>query len=77
MTELSSRDVLSAHGADAVHDHMVAFIRRNFSDTLGSDVDLLSLPEGLRLIQERVWLRLMGGRTRLLRALARLRSEPT
>jgi len=76
MPELSSQDVLSAHAPSEVRAHMIEFIRRNFSGTLGQDIDLLSLPEGLEMIRERVWLRLMGSRTRLLRAMTRLKFDP-
>jgi len=73
--ELKSDNVLSAHENEQVRKHMVAFIRRNFSDVLGRDVDLLSLPQGLRLIQERVLLRLAGSRARMLAALERLQFD--
>lgn len=72
MPELSPHDALSAHDRDDVQRHMVAFIRRNFSDVLGRDIDLLSLPEGLALIRERVMRRLAGSRERLTAALERL-----
>ena len=75
MPELQSHDALSAHGTDEVRRHMVAFIRRNFSDVLGRDVDLLSLPQGLQMIRERVLLKLAGSRSRLIAALERLRFE--
>jgi len=75
MPELQPADVLSAHDREDVHRHMVAFIRRNFSDVLGRDIDLLSLPQGLALIRERVMLRLAGSRARLTAALERLNFE--
>ncbi len=72
MPELKSQDALSAHGAEDVRKHMIAFIRRHWSDMLGRDVDFLSLPNGLQMIRERVLLELAGSRARLLRALERL-----
>ena len=75
MPELASHDVLSAHKNDEVREHMVTFIRRNFGDMLGRDVDLLQLPQGLDMIRERVLLKLAGSRSRLLQALERMRFD--
>ena len=75
MPELASHDVLSAHTNDDVRKHMVTFIRRNFGDMLGRDVDLLGLPQGLDMIRERVLLKLAGSRARLLAALERMRFD--
>lgn len=75
MPEVTSHDVLSAHSNEQVRKHMVAFIRRNFGDMLGRDVDLLGLPTGLDMIRERVLLKLAGSRTRLMQAMERLRFE--
>ncbi|MHC5021935.1 MAG: hypothetical protein ACYTGX_17870 [Planctomycetota bacterium] len=75
MPELASNDVLSAHDNEQVRKHMVAFIRRNFGDMLGRDVDLLQLPQGLDMIRERVLLKLAGSRARLMQALERLRFD--
>lgn len=75
MPELTPEDVLSAHSTDQVRKHMVTFIRRNFGDMLGRDVDLLGLPQGLDMIRERVLLKLAGSRLRLMQAMDRLRDE--
>jgi len=75
MPELRSTDVLSAHETERVRTPMVTFIRRNFGDMLGRDVDLLQLPQGLDMIRERVLLKLAGSRARMMAAMERLRHE--
>ena len=51
-------DKLFEDNATDFKDRIIAYIKDNFADALGDDMEILNLPDGLDIIQEKVLMKL-------------------